>query len=386
MRAFLSPTETFIGNQITTLQAYRPVVFCHHRLPNASYPFPNVHCVQELLPPLPRLLDSVSYRLARHLPRVSAEVIAERIEAESVRLLHFHYLVDARFFLALKRLTGLPAVVSAYGYDVSSFPRQLAGYGRRYLQAVCKEMDCFLAMSFDMKHDMVKLGCPEHKIKVHYHGIDTDRFHFPGRTYPPKDVVNILVCASLVAKKGQLHVLQALHEWQQRTGVTSFELTFVGDGPLRPQLESTVQHYGWDGRVRFLGHIPHHLPRLVQEYHRADVFVLPSTTANGDKEGIPGTLVEAMASGLPVVSTHHAGIPELISHETNGLLVAERDVTALSQALGRLIEDRGLRERLGQAATRTVQDRGHLPSRTVALEAIYDELLDHASNPRTLYS
>ena len=123
IRAYLARTETFVGNQIATLERYRPVVFCHHRLPNPGYPVDDVCILQQLLAPVPRLVDRAGYRLARYLPPFSARLLAERARGESVRLLHFHYLVDARFFLALKRLTGLPAVVAAYGYDVSAFPR-----------------------------------------------------------------------------------------------------------------------------------------------------------------------------------------------------------------------------------------------------------------------
>lgn len=376
MRAFLSPTETFIGNQIATLERYRPVVLCHHRVPNTSFPFSDMYCVEELLPPWSRLIDQISYRIARYLPGVSARLLAKHARAESVRLLHFHYLVDARFFLALKRLTQLPAVVSVYGYDVSFFPRILWGYGQRYLQPIFHEMDWFIAMSKDMRRDLIQIGCPEHKIVVHYYGTDTDRFAYPERTYPEKSGVGILICGTLEPKKAQDRVLRALHLWEQRKqSQRSFRITFMGDGPLRPRLESLVHEYGWQDRIRFLGHVPYHSPRLVEEYQRADIFALPSVTINGDKEGIPGTIVEAMACGLPVVSTYHAGVPEVITHEYDGLLVEERDLEGLSQALGRLIEDRALRERLGHAAAQTATSRCRLLSKTPELERIYDQLL-----------
>jgi colanic acid/amylovoran biosynthesis glycosyltransferase len=375
-RSFLSPTETFVSNQITTLKRYRAVVFCHHCVRNASCPLADVYCIQELLPPLLRLVDHISYHAARRLPCFSTRLIAEQARAEAVRLLHFHYLVDARYFLALKRLTQLPAVVSVYGYDVSSFPRILWGYGRRYLQPIFREMDCFMAMSQDMRRDLIQIGCPEHKIVVHYHGSDTDRLAYPERAYPEKRVVDILICGTLEPKKAQDRALEALHLWEQcGQSQYSFRVTLMGDGPLRPSLESLVRDYSWQERVRFLGHVPYHDPRLVEEYRQADIFALPSITIGGDKEGIPGTIVEAMACGLPVVSTYHAGIPEVITNEENGLLVEEHDLDGLSQALGRLIESRELRERLGRAAVQTAASRCRLWSRTPELERIYDRLL-----------
>src|SRR5207247_2102925 len=111
-----------------------PVVFCHHRLPAAKASSANVHSAEDFLPRTARLQDRLSYRAARHFPAVSARATVEALEREQVQLLHFHYLVDARFFLEVKRLSGLPAVVEAHGYDVSLFPRRLAGLGRLYLR------------------------------------------------------------------------------------------------------------------------------------------------------------------------------------------------------------------------------------------------------------
>ena len=376
IRAYLGPTETFVGNQIVTLEAYRPIVLCHHRQPNSSYPFRDVYSVEEALTPGLRQIDRIHYRLARRLPLLSARLLAQQAKVQAAQLLHFHYLVDARFFLALKRLTRLPCVVSGYGYDVSLFPRSLWGYGRWYLQPIFREMDCFIAMSEDMRRDLIRIGCPEDKIVVHYYGTDTDRFAYSQRVHAEKSPVNILMCGTLELKKAQDRVLQALFLWEQRAAQkNSFRVTLVGDGALRPRLQSLVAEYGWCHRVRFCGHIPYHDPRLVEQYRQADIFALPSITIRGDKEGIPGTIIEAMAAGLPVVSTYHAGIPEVIEHDQDGLLVEEGDLEGLSLALGKLIENRALRERLGRAAVQTAIACCGLQSRTPELERIYTRLL-----------
>lgn len=374
IRVFLSRTETFVWNQIRTLTRYRPTAFCHHESPSFDVPF-EVVSVRDRLDGPARTWDDLSYRVLRRLPRGSAALLARETEARAIDVLHFHYLVDARFFLEVKRRTRLPAVVSGYGYDVSLFPRSMKGYGRRYLAPLFGEIDCFLAMSDDMRRDLLALGCPEGKVVVHYYGTETDRFRHPDRVYDDPEEVRVLMCGTLEPKKAQDRVLRALAGWERRhPGGKRFTVTFVGDGPLRPELEAIVRELGWEQRVTFLGHVPHEDPRLAGAYRSAHVFALPSVTIRGDKEGIPGTIVEAMAAGLPVVATRHAGIPAVVDHERTGLLVAEDDLDGLGDALGRLLEDAALRARLGRAAAQVAHERLRLESKTPALEDLYDRV------------
>ena len=377
MRGYLARTETFIGNQIVTAETYQSIVLCHHRVEGHSYPLDNIASVSDLLSPCARLVDSLCYRAVRKLAPSAANMLARHAITSHVCLLHFHYLVDARFFLPLKHNTGLPSLVSAYGYDVSSFPREYLGYGKRYLKPLFNNIELFVAMSQDMRRDLVSLGCPEERIVVHYYGADTRRFVYPERKYHDNYEVNILVCGTLEIKKAQHLVLEALRLVEQRKmAKRRFRVTLVGSGPMRPRLEQQVTDYGWGDVVTFTGHIPHHQQNLIEEYRRADIFSLPSITVKGDKEGIPGTIVEAMAAGLPVVSTYHAGIPEVIESGRNGILVQERDVEAMARAFAELIDNSGLREQLGSAAAAKAADELDLHVRTESLERIYTSLLN----------
>ena len=121
--------------------------------------------------------------------------------------------------------------------------------------------------------------------------------------------------------------------------------------------------------------IPHQECRLVDSYCKADIFSLPSITVNGDKEGIPGTVVEAMASGLPVVSSYHAGIPEIIESGKEGILIKEGDIEAMARAFADLINDVSLRRELGQAAAKRATTDLDLYQGTARLEAIYRKIL-----------
>jgi colanic acid/amylovoran biosynthesis glycosyltransferase len=370
MRAYLAPTETFVLNQISSLRRHRPVVVAHHRRPETEASLCEGAIALEQLPGAVRRLDALAYRTARVALPTGNAALAAYVRDQDARLLHFHFLTDARFMAGVHRRTGLPAVVSGYGYDVSWFPLQWHGLGRRYLLPVFDRVDCVLAMSDDMRRDICALGCPEHKVLVHYYGADTARFRHPERVYETDGPPAILLMGRLEAKKGHEFLLQALRRVDRR-GV-DFRVVFVGDGTLRVDLERIVAADGWQDRVVFTGHVPYGSAAHLAYLRTAHVFAHPSVTVDGHKEGIPGTIVEAMACGLPVVATHHAGIPAVVTHGREGLLVDEHDVDALADALEALIDDAALRQRLGRAAARRATESLDLHARTAALERVYD--------------
>jgi colanic acid/amylovoran biosynthesis glycosyltransferase len=373
MRAYLAGTETFIHNQISSLQRHHAIVLCHHLRPNSDYSYEEGATASDVLPKTVARFDRLAYRATRTtLPPASA-ALASYASARNAQLVHYHFVTDARFFLGIKTKAGLPALVSAYGYDVSSFPAAWLGVGRRYLNAVFNRVECILAMSDDMKSDLVSLGCSEDRIRVHYHGIDAQRFRCPERKYFKEGPLTILSCGRFVPKKGHLVLLRALREVDP-TG-RRFRVILVGDGPLRSEIENSIAAYGLERVVTLVGEIPHRSAELLAHYRRADIFTLASMTVDGEKEGIPGTVVEAMAAGLPVVSTRHAGIPSVIESDHHGLLVPEGDVDALAQALDRLLGNATLRERLGRAAAERASRELDLRTRTNVLELIYDDLI-----------
>ena len=133
-----------------------------------------------------------------------------------------------------------------------------------------------------------------------------------------------------------------------------FRCAIVGEGPLRKDLESQISDLGLQGVVTMMGAMPH--TRLVALYREASVFALaPQVTADGDRDGIPNVLVEAMAAGVPVVSADMSGIPELIEDGRTGLLVEPEDPSALADAVERLLRDPLLRRTLAAAARRKIE-------------------------------
>lgn len=293
-----------------------------------------------------------------------------------VDILHFHYGTDAGVFLDIAKLLNVPSVVSFYGYDCSSFPHWYFGYGRHYLQNVFNYTDYCLAMSDDMKSDLLKIGCPENKIIVHYYGSDLQSFCY-NRKYEVKNNITFLILASLVPQKGHLFLFQAFKKAMKMTN-KKLHLRVVGKGYLESDLKKFVKKNNLRENICFVGSLKHLSKEFLQEFYQADVFIHPSITSqNKDKEGIPGAIVEAMATGLPVISTFHAGIPYIIHHGQNGYLVNEWDINRLAEYICKFAEDVELSKKIGKRAQKYAFEKLDLKCKERELESIYDYVIEN---------
>jgi glycosyltransferase involved in cell wall biosynthesis len=288
-------------------------------------------------------------------------------------LIHIHYGPDARYFLPVLQQISQPVVVSFYGFDASSFPRRLWGFGTLYLKPMFGRVQRVLAMSDDMKSDLVRIGCPADKIRIHYpNGVNLDIFSsFQRKAHEGRKVV-ILNIAALEERKGQQDLIKAFGRVLRL--FPNAELRIAGEGPLKGRLEKAIRALGVGDHVRLLGHLPYE--KLPEELGRADIFCHPSvTSAAGDKEGIPTIILEAAATGLPVVATRHAGIPEAVVEGRTGFLVQERDPSALAERILQLLGDSSLCRRMGEAGRDRVRDRFELGKLATKRRAVYEDLL-----------
>jgi len=375
--------ESFIENQLTYATRFESLALCHRRLKSAGEASRRVSSIEEFLHPIARSIDRIAYDNARYLPWLTVRAAQEYITKIDPRVIHVHYLVDAAFYAPLLRDIRVPVVVSGYGYDVSRFPHQAFGLGKLYLTRGFDPPNIFLAMSEAMKRDFVALGIPEDFIRVHYHGIDIARFTNPEREYAATDSIRILTSGRLVSRKGHAVLLQAVRALLDRNGLShKLNVWILGDGPLRADLEKLVAELDLKSVVRFKGHVPYESEGYLAQYRQADIFALPCHDADGTKEGIPGTLIEAMASGLPVVSTVYAGIPEVVRHSVDGLLVGEGSVQELADALSALIAHPDLRSSLGRAAAHRALEFD-VRKRTAELEKIYASLTGEEEKPKS---
>ena len=352
--------------QITQTTQTRSIVLTRDVANLERFPGPSVQPYTLMSNGLHKLWSDLNYRNLRRITSHEQRFYRHQLRQFIPDVLHAHFAVDAAYFIDLKRSWGSPLVVSCYGYDVSSFPHQYLGLGRHYLHRVWQSADVVLAMSNDMRFSLLQLGCPSEKIRVHYHGIDLTRFVFQSRTSTSDQVIILFVGSLDVEKKGVEYLIRAFAEVANRR--PHVQLRLIGKG--QENAEKLVRSFGLENKVSFGGFVRH--DQLPAEYAAADIFCHPSVTSStGDKEGIPGTIVEAMGTGLPIVTTRHAGIPEMVVDGRHGFTVAERDVSAIAQALIELIDNPVMRKTIGVAAAKQAQENADAKVQAGKLETIY---------------
>ena len=318
--------------------------------------------------------DNLIYFLFNRISHRKTCILKSYIERNNIKVLHFHYGSDAGIFVPLLKATKLPSVVSFYGYDSSGFAKRNFGLGKLWLRKrVFNYATRILAMSPDMKNDLLKSGCPESKIIVHYYGTDVQKF-YKCSVYKDVRVVRFLIISGLVPQKGHKFLLGAFEEAYKKN--KNMRLTIVGAGPMRDEIAAIIEDKILEDIVKLEGPVKYNSQEHIGYLKSHDVFIHPSITdVNGDKEGIPGTIVEAMASGLPVISTYHAGIPYIIENEVSGLLVNEWDVNALTDSILRMADSVELRKKLGKSGQAYALNNLNLKIKELDLENIYRSLI-----------
>jgi colanic acid/amylovoran biosynthesis glycosyltransferase len=290
-------------------------------------------------------------------------------------VIHCHFGLVGRAVAYLREIGAIRGrlVVAFHGVDVSACLDADPGlYCHLFAHA-----DLALPISDRWRDRLIDHGCDPARIHVHRMGIDLARFPFRPRTRTATCPLRVLTVGRLVEKKGHEYALRAVAALAAQQVPVSY--TVAGDGPLAASLATLARELKIGHQVDFLGAQPQEeVARLMGEH---DVLLAPSVTgAGGDQEGIPVTLMEAMASGLPVVSSVHSGIPELVEHGRSGFLAPERDVAGLAAALAALWRDPEAGRRLAFAARGAVEERHDIRALNRRLVAHYRAVMD-VDNP-----
>ena len=258
---------------------------------------------------------------------------------------HAHFVERATTVaLVIGRLHNIPYSATAHATDIYVNPIMLPEKieQARFI-ATCTQ--------YNKDHLETAVGA-EIGRKVHriYHGLDMTHYE-PQRQ--PTDRPMIIAVGQLKEKKGYRYLLEACHTLKERG--YEFDLQIVGEGQLREELEAQIVQLGLEDMATLCGALPH--TAVIDKYHQATLFALPCVVqADGERDGIPNVILEALAMELPVVSTRHSGIPEVITDGENGLLVPPEAIPPLVEAIARLLDDATLRKKLGSKGRETIME------------------------------
>jgi glycosyltransferase involved in cell wall biosynthesis len=360
----LAISETFVFAQTSSLKRYAGLFFGLNPA-TPSLPLPGN---AEYLTRRAGSLGAMRvrwYRLTGYAPFFHGKAKAAKAE-----LIHAHFATDGVTALPLVQATGLPLVVTLHGFDVTVSDQFRTSAGaKQYMRLrsrLWERAARFLCVSEFIRQKALDGGFPAEKLEVHYIGIDLREFRFRERAPTGKTV---LFVGRMVEKKGLIYLVQAMQLVMQKH--PDARLHVIGTGPLQQQCIDLAKQL--KVTVHFLG--PRTSAEVRHELQQATVFCVPSVTAQtGDSEGLPIVVLEAMAMGVPVVASRHAGIPEAVIDGETGLLTEEKDSAGLAASICRFLEDAEFAGRCTIAAAQRVRERFDLAEQTRKLELIYDSL------------
>lgn len=354
---FLNKSETFIHRLVQNHQLYQPVALCYRR-----------RFFTENLPTfeVPKHGLNAFVNFAAFHCNVSLPYFQEVIRREKPQLIHAHFGYDAMKLIQPARAQNIPLLVSFYGSDVSRLPSEL-GWKRRY-KKLAADADHFIAVTDFMKSQLVNIGFPEEKISIVRFGLDFDEFEYQENDLAPK---KIMMVGRMVEKKGFEYAIQAVSNLC-KLGKEP-ELNIYGYGPLMNSLKKRTTTLDLDDCIHFHGYQP--IEAIMDAHDKHTIMVVPSTTANdGDMEGLPNTILEAMAKGTPVVASRHAAIPEAIRDKETGFLFDEKDVNGLTKILQKIMDNEFDLNTIRRNARVAVEENYGITRMVQEVEDIYDRV------------
>ncbi|MGN8646342.1 glycosyltransferase [Gracilibacillus sp. HCP3S3_G5_1] len=293
-------------------------------------------------------------------------------ERKEYDIIHCQYGPQGVEALVLKNLGIINGkiITSIRGFDIT---RALAEYYPGYKQLFANE-ELFLPVCRHFKNILIKNGCPENKIKVLYSGIDINKFKPVSHSKENKDYFHIISTARLEEKKGLKYAIEAVATLLETRN--NIKYTIIGDGSLKEELSLLIKQSNAQSNIKLVGRKNQ---TEVMEYLRsADLFLAPSITSkDGNQEGIPNALKEAMLMLIPVISTFHSGIPELIDDNVTGYLVPEKDSNALYEKIKYVMDNSEKQNEITEQAMKKVKREFPIDVLNGELEKIYKKSMGY---------
>lgn len=370
--SYLFRTGSWIYSPLINATRYAPIVVTEQVENLDMFPFSPVHAYSRL-----GYGQKIWLGLReRRLHGLRGAFFTRVLRRQHARLIHAHFGYTGFSLLDVRRKVGLPMVTSFYGADVSQLPRDPA-WRERY-QRLFAEGHAFLAEGTAMRRALLALGCPPEKVVVHRLGIPLDALPFVVRRPDASGIIKILIASTFREKKGIPYALRAIQRVHRR--YPRLQVTLIGDsggkaGDAEEKREILALVEQLNPLVNWIGFQPYTVfQKLLLEHH---IFLSPSVTArDGDSEGgAPVSIIEAGATGMPIVASTHADIPEVVVDGESAFLSPERDVDTLAEHLEHLVTQPQLWESMGRRGRAHVQRHHDVQAQAVHLENIYAALL-----------
>ena len=366
---FLKPEMRHIYRQVTGLRRYETFVMTRERKEEAQFPFDDVEVIPRARKNFVKRfwLKYVMQKPAVYY-RGELQVLMKLLKRRPADLMHVYFGHTGVHLLPFIQEWKQPCVVSFHGMDIQPRPQQ-EGFDAQ-MQALLQTVPLVLARSYSLMAGLQMLGCPNDKLRLNRTGIPLEDFPFYQRPMPADGSWRFVQACRLIEKKGLKTALRAFAEFH--AGHPKAKFIIAGDGPMKVELEKMIAELELNEAVELRGFLAQ--AELAALYRSSHVFLHPSEMPpDQNQEGVPNSMLEAMATGLPVVATTHGGIPEAVSHERTGLLVPERDPSALHAALCAITSDSAHLYILGQAASHSVRQEFEQGKQIERLEGFYDE-------------
>ena len=355
---FASPSVTFIRDHARLISPKRTVLLsrANEDLGFLKYPaITGISTPHNLFPAfLPGRVVKATNTFGRRffglkrmsLPKSDVDRCVDFLKSHQCDAMMTEFLTEGVAFMEVAVKAGVRLYPHAHGFDVTSVPQSEKRWTSAYIELFSVASGVFVPSAY-LADRVEALGCPSDKITISPCGVAPDQFPEALRKRG-----RILAVGRLVEKKAPQQTIRAFAIACDEH--PDARLDIVGDGPLKNACKALAEQLGVVERVTFHGALPHDAVRTLMQ--SASVFAQHSIVAsNGDTEGLPVAILEAMASGLPVVSTRHSGIPEAVQATVTGLLVDEYDFRAMGTALAQLLSEPASAARMGRAGRSKVE-------------------------------
>ena len=369
---FLKPEMLHIYRQVSSLRRAQTFVITKKVEHPRRFPFDDI---ERLRRPHRNLLRHGWMKFVERRPpliyRGEHQILVSVLGRRGADMMHIYFGHTGVHLLPFIQEWNRPCVVSFHGADVG-IKQDIENYPGK-LRALFDAVPVVLARSRSLTDRLIKFGCPPEKIHINRTGIPLNEFPAVRREFPNDGHWQILQACRLIDKKGLGSAIRAFAIFAKEFPKSEFII--AGKGPLQPELQVLARQLGVAGKVHFCGFLSQ--ADLRDLYGRVHIFIHPSeTTPDENQEGVPNSILEAMATGLPVIATRHGGIPEAVTENLNGFLSDERDTESLGRSMVALANSPELYVRFSAAARLAVEENFDQERTIRELERIYERVCD----------